>query len=118
MKARDPKCGVCGKPGHYAPRCPLRNAVPVVNSEAQARRAERAGYGCAHKIPSDHYAGAAPDGRRLWRCSNCGKVDTWGDGWMTHGQLECRKCSHQVCDSVACSPACAEKLHPGAEVLR
>lgn len=115
---RSPKCGVCGKPGHYAPKCPLRNKVVAISGAIEERRRLAPnGFGCAHKIASDHHAGTAPNGRRLWKCSCCGAVDVWGVGWMVHGQIECRKCGHQVCDSVACSPSCAEKLHPGAEVI-
>jgi len=73
---------------------------------------------CTHKTMTDHVTGKSDDGRNLWRCSNCGAVDVWGDTWGYHGNVECPTCWTAAIDSVACSKSCAEALAAANPSLR
>ncbi len=47
----------------------------------------------------------AVEGRRVWRCDDCGKHGVWEDGWKWLGQLEDRKLGGPIVDRVLC-PDC------------
>lgn len=61
---------------------------------------------CAHKTLHDFTAIHLAGGRRKWRCSGCGKVDTWGPTWGYFGSIECKKCWMAEIEWVACSKGC------------
>lgn len=73
---------------------------------------------CTHKTMADHVTDKTDDGRNLWRCSNCDKVDVWGETWSYHGNVECPMCWTAAIDFVACSKSCAEALAVANPSLR
>lgn len=73
---------------------------------------------CTHKTYVDHTDGRTPDNRLVWRCSNCGKCDVWGETWSYHGNVECSACWVAVIDAVACSDVCAKALATADVTLR
>ena len=73
--------------------------------------------GCRHKTIDDHVlVGTSP---RTWRCTDCGTLAPWAEGWMYFGNLECRSCQRTQIDRVFC-PVCAAKknLSPLNEVAK
>ena len=72
-------------------------------TEAEARRGA-----CRHKTALDHIVGRTLEGERIWRCSSCGVTSLWVAGWRYYGNLECRKCSVAVVETVEC-PGCARE---------
>lgn len=73
---------------------------------------------CTHKTYQDHTTGRTAEGRLVWRCSHCGRTETWSEGWSYHGNVECPTCWVAVIDAVACSVACAKALASADVTLR
>lgn len=61
---------------------------------------------CTHKTYVDHAAGRGAEGRLLWKCSDCGLVGSWQDGWKYLGNIECPRCQRARVDRVTC-PRCS-----------
>jgi hypothetical protein len=63
---------------------------------------------CEHGLARDHVVARMAGGRRLWRCTECGRVGPWTRLWRFFGNYECKLCGLGVVDRVLCAQ-CARK---------
>lgn len=67
------------------------------------------GWPCIHKTVEDHMV-LSCIGRRLWTCSSCGIMGTWGLAWGYYGNIECKVCWEAEILFVYCSDECRKSL--------
>ena len=75
----------------------------VVADEQKLVRVRRRG--CKHRPIRDFKVGDE------WRCTECGHIGKWSEGFEYFGAIGCRKCGDEpAIEAVTCSDACRQKF--------